>query len=582
MPGARGAQQLGLPAFECEVAAAQRKVAAGFCFVQRVAAGRLQPLEETRHRLQAGSDDVAHVEHKVIVRVAVVEIPEQVGIERQALVGRRDRRDLVEREQVAEGQVAELHVLAPVRAQTGKGTPGWQRAQPLDEGCGAFILVDGPRGTVEEDVVQAIKAVALDQCRQHQQQREQDEDRRLPPGLPASAELPEPSGPDRDQQQRGHVHAANEAVHDQALVHRQQVEQRTPGDAPEIKQQPGHEQCAGQHRLPGAGQRRCQQARGHQRRHDRQAAMVEQVAACQPLQDRLRAEGVVLPALQVGRGAEVDLREDEGQPEVAGDQSRQRPDQREAQAALTRIAARQAHGEQDGGADRHHVGIDQVRQDQCREGKDCWHAVLAALQVIAQQGQADEGQVHGPDLGVHAEAAPDVAVVLEAVAEVACKEGRQRRRRDRTCVRKVQLAQGPEHRQRETDEQQVAHEVEDGNQADVPEQQPLHQDDAQVRQVLVIEKLGKTELQHRRPEVERVGATGQGAVGALHQQEMEGVVVQVGDGSQLRQQRHGAEQQRQQQRQPGQQAWRVRLRPRRFHRRVLVAASKSFSKCIFS
>ena len=121
-----------------------------------------------------------------------------------------------------------------------------------------------------------------------------------------------------------------------------------------------------------------------------------------------------------------------------------------------------------------------------------------------QRREGEERQVHTEDLCVDAKTAPDVAVVLEAVAVVS-RDQRARGRSDRgRDVGETETPHRPEHGERETDEERVAHEIKEGAQRDETERHFAERDHDQVREVLVVEELREAKLHLRDPEIERV------------------------------------------------------------------------------
>ena len=152
---------------------------------------------------------------------------------------------------------------------------------------------------------------------------------------------------------------------------------------------------------------------------------------------------------------------------------------------------------------------------------------IAAGRDAMQRREREEGKVHAEDLRVHAKTAPDIAVVLEAVA-VAPREQRPGGRADRGGhLGEAEPPHRPEHGERETDEEDVADEIEERAQRYETEGQPAERDDHQMREVLVVEELRETELQLWDPEVERVLPAAPGGVGLLDEQHVLGIVVHV-------------------------------------------------------
>ena len=157
------------------------------------------------------------------------------------------------------------------------------------------------------------------------------------------------------------------------------------------------------------------------------------------------------------------------------------------------------------------------------------HDAGAAGRDAVQRREREEGEVHAEDLRVHAEATPDVAVVLEAVA-VAPREERSRGRADgRREVGEADAPHRPEDGERKDDQEDVADEIEERPQRDEAEGQLAESDDDQMWKVLVVEELREAELELRDPEVERVLAAAPSGVGLLDEEDMLGVVVDIWD-----------------------------------------------------
>src|SRR5437868_2531692 len=146
-----------------------------------------------------------------------------------------------------------------------------------------------------------------------------------------------------------------------------------------------------------------------------------------------------------------------------------------------------------------------------------------------QRREGEKREMHAEDLRVDAETAPDVAVVLEAVAIVPREQGSRRRSDGGGDIGEAETPHRPEHGQWETDEEHVADEIEERPQRNETERKFPERDDDQMRQVLVVEELGEAELDLRHPEVERVLAGRPGVGRLLDKQNMFGVVVDIGD-----------------------------------------------------
>ena len=146
-----------------------------------------------------------------------------------------------------------------------------------------------------------------------------------------------------------------------------------------------------------------------------------------------------------------------------------------------------------------------------------------------QRREREKREMHAEDLRVDTETAPDVAVVLEAIAVVSREQGPRGRTDGRGDVGKAEAPHRPEHGQRETDEEQVADEIEERPQRDETERHFPEGDDDEVWGVLVIEELREAKLDLRHPEVERILAACPGVGRLLDKEDMFGVVVDIRD-----------------------------------------------------
>src|SRR5581483_2532363 len=136
-------------------------------------------------------------------------------------------------------------------------------------------------------------------------------------------------------------------------------------------------------------------------------------------------------------------------------------------------------------------------------------------------------QMHRPNLVVQAEAAPDVAVVFEAVAVVRGEQARRRRAYGRRDDGNAEPPHRPQHRERKSDEQEVADGIEHRQQVELLEQRAVKRDYGEMRQVLVIEKEGESELELRQPVIEDVFAARQRLARPLDKEIMDRVVVEA-------------------------------------------------------
>ena len=262
-------------------------------------------------------------------------------------------------------------------------------------------------------------------------------------------------------------------------------------------------------------------------REDREAAVIEQVAAREPAEDRRSAEAVVLRPLQVGADVQVAGLDEEGHDEVRGEHERDRGDHAEPDDPSGRVPRPEADEEQHDRRDADHVRVDQVREHQRRAADGGDDDAATAPDEPVDERERDEREVHAEELGEQTEAAPDVRVVLESVPEVTGEERRCRCSERSRAGGEPHRAHRPEDGQREREQEQVAHEVEHRAQRQEPERQPVEDDDGEVRELLVVEELRKAELELRDPHVERVLARRQRVAGPLDHEHVLGVVVDV-------------------------------------------------------
>ena len=264
-----------------------------------------------------------------------------------------------------------------------------------------------------------------------------------------------------------------------------------------------------------------------QRREDREPAVIEQVPAGQPAEDRRRAEAVVLRPLEVRADVEVPSLDEEGHDEVRAEHEGDRGHDAEPGGASGRVRRAQADEEQDDRRDPDHVRVDQVRQHERRAAHGGDDDAAAAPDEPVDQRESDEREMHAEELGEQAEASPDVRVVLEAVPEVpgqerGCRGGQRGRARG-----EPHRAHRPQHGQREREEENVPHEVEHRAERHESERQPVEDDDGEVRELLVVEELREAELELRHPHVERVLARRQRVTRALDHERVLGIVIDV-------------------------------------------------------
>ena len=137
--------------------------------------------------------------------------------------------------------------------------------------------------------------------------------------------------------------------------------------------------------------------------------------------------------------------------------------------------------------------------------------------------------MHRPDLGVEAEPPPQVAPEVESVQEIRREQGRSGRAHGRRDRIELHPPHRPEDREREQDQPEVPHEVEDGEDVDGAEEDPVERDDREMRKVLVVEELRESLVHLGYPEVEDVFSTGQRVARVLDVERVLGVVVDVRD-----------------------------------------------------
>jgi hypothetical protein len=170
-----------------------------------------------------------------------------------------------------------------------------------------------------------------------------------------------------------------------------------------------------------------------------------------------------------------------------------------------------------------------MREHQGGEHQSGPEIAAAVTHRPAGEGQRQEAQVHAPELRVHTEAPPYVAVVLDAEAMPGREKGCECRSRCGRRSRELQLSQRPVHRHRERDHQHVARQVEQCQQFNLSQEEPVQSNHEQVRQMLVVSELREAELQVGRPVVDRVLAGVDGPRGVLDQRIVSRIVVEAGD-----------------------------------------------------
>ena len=135
--------------------------------------------------------------------------------------------------------------------------------------------------------------------------------------------------------------------------------------------------------------------------------------------------------------------------------------------------------------------------------------------------------MHRPDLGVEAEPAPEIAFVVEPVEEVRRQQARGGRPDRRGDGIEIHAAHRPEHREREGDQQEVPHDVEERHHVGKPEQDAVERHDREVGKVLVVEELGKALVHLRDPELEDVLAACECVARVLDEELVFCVVVHI-------------------------------------------------------
>jgi len=201
----------------------------------------------------------------------------------------------------------------------------------------------------------------------------------------------------------------------------------------------------------------------------------------------------------------------------------------ESQHASESVRARESEEQEHHRRDRGHVRVDEVRKRESAADQSGDDDAGPAGRDAMQRGECEKREVHTEDLGVNAEAAPDVAVVLEAVAVISREERSGGRADGRRDVGEAEAPHRPEHGQRKTDEEQVSNEIEERPQRDEAKRQLPESHDRQMREVLVVEELRKAELELGDPEIERVLTIRQRLGRLLDEENVFGVVVDVRD-----------------------------------------------------
>ena len=279
---------------------------------------------------------------------------------------------------------------------------------------------------------------------------------------------------------------------------------------------------------PKARERQRQTDRGEQR-HDRDPAMVEQLARCEPAQ---HAPGAVAvrqrgPAERLVGGrprALVDQRHDHpggGEQRPPGD-GRRPARARDERPAGDERPQQQRH-------ERQVAGLE-VQRDRQRHERDRREQVAAVTDRAPAEAPGQRQRQRGPQLGPDSEPDPQVRVRLVADPGPAHQERRHRGRRARGGPSRSEQARAQVHAHRPQRQEQVERPPVGRVGADGEAGQPGEH----RRQALVMEELRRAQAEEREPALER-----QMPGAKLSRREpdhllVDGAVVEVGDPERLR------------------------------------------------
>ena len=182
-------------------------------------------------------------------------------------------------------------------------------------------------------------------------------------------------------------------MHQQAVVHREERHERSEGRPTEVEHEPHDKERERGSREDRAGHRGGHDPKGEQRRDDRKAAVIYEVARDEPAQDRTGPVAVVLLGLEVRAHTGVRRLGQERIPQprrgYRGGNASDHITRQAAEHITSRPCARD-HDHEEG--DRHHVRIDEVREDQCgdRERTPYERRPFARAQHVPHHREHDE------------------------------------------------------------------------------------------------------------------------------------------------------------------------------------------------
>ena len=321
----------------------------------------------------------------------------------------------------AEGN-REVEPLAPVRAQARVDATGGELAKGRDERAHLCIGVDRGLRLPHPDAVGLLERVPVLECG-----RERDRDRRDGESGPGEGrtrpqQTEDRGAPDAHEHDRGDMHAADETMEKERLLEREEHREWAEGRPPEIEDEPDREEREREKRRRRAPHHGAGNADREKGRKHRKATVVGQLAGEEPAEDRSGPVRGVLLLQQIWARVQEPALEDVGEPHPRGDCEGERAGRGEAADTRERVRAIESPDEEHGGAHDHHVRVEQVREPEHRQQNDRAAKARAVSQKPPEAGEGHERQMHRPDLRVEAEAAPEVALVVEAVEVVGCDE----------------------------------------------------------------------------------------------------------------------------------------------------------------
>ena len=210
------------------------------------------------------------------------------------------------------------------------------------------------------------------------------------------------------------------------LLEREEHREWAEGRPPEIEDEPDREEREREKRRRRAPHHGAGNADREKGRKHRKATVVGQLAGEEPAEDRSGAVRGVLLLQQIWARVQERALEDVREPHPRGDGEREHAGRGEMTYPRAYVRAVHAPNEDHGGTHDHHVCVQQMGNRENGEHDNRAPKARAVLEKPPEAGQRDKRKVHRPDLGVQAEAAPEVALVVEAVEIVGGDQTRGR------------------------------------------------------------------------------------------------------------------------------------------------------------